>query len=310
MPTSEDPDRPAFGWKRHYTDPMGSRAPELERCLIRHRALQMIMIIFHAEELKRDVINGVAAQMRYRGEAESDPAGGEDAAKEGKKQKRAFDYLVKDGVLTLEERRHMLSLIGQRNGIAHDLDHVTADLSTDRIVREWLDFYPNRRTHNYEALDQLRAARRLLSDRMAAHHYILEIDMRGMFFESTERVLTADVKALERRIRALIRARRDDIARLNAEISLEGTELTGLYDPRWPENRYGSGQRLTPRGVETCYRLFDMGKSPLAVAHIMDLSLTAARRRERQWRAAGGASRQPRSLAEIPKARIRFRLDE
>jgi hypothetical protein len=150
----------------------------------------------------------------------------------------------------------------------------------------------------------------LLSDRMAAHHYILEIDMRGMFFESTERVLTADVKALERRIRALVRARHDDIARLIAEISLEGTELTGLYDPRWPENRYGSGQRLTPRGVETCYRLFDMGKSSLAVAHIMDLSLTAARRRERQWRAAGGAGRQPQPFAEIPKARIRYRLDK
>ena len=310
MSTSEDPDRPAFGRKRHYTDPMGSRAPELERCLIRHRALQMIMIIFHAEELKRDVINGVAAQMRYRGEAESDPAGGKEAAKEGKKQKRAFDYLVKDGVLTLEERRHMVSLIGRRNGIAHHLDHVTADLSTDRIVREWLDFHPNRQTHDYEALDLLRAARRLLSDRLAAHHYILEIDMRGMFFESTERVLTADVKALERRIRALVRARRDDIARLNAEISLEGTELTGLYDPRWPENRYGSGQRLTPRGVETCYRLFDMGKSPLAVAHIMDLSLAATRRRERQWRATGGASRQPQPFAEIPMARIRYRLDE
>ncbi len=52
------------GRKRRYTDPLRGALPELERCLIRHRALQMILIIYHAEELKRDVINGVAAQAR------------------------------------------------------------------------------------------------------------------------------------------------------------------------------------------------------------------------------------------------------
>ena len=124
------------------------------------------------------------------------------------------------------------------------------------------------------------------------------------------RTLSADLKNLERRIRALMRQRRGDIARLNAELSLEGSNLTGLFDPRWPENRYGNRQRLTPRGVETCYLLYDMGKSPLAVAHLMDLSLTAARRRARLWKAAGGPNRERRPLADIPKARIRYRLED
>lgn len=298
------------GRKRHYTDPMGSRAPELERCLIRHRALQMMLILYYAEELKRDVINGVAAQMRWRGHSAMQPADGEGPSQEGKKQKRAFDQLVQDGVLTDDERKHMVSLIGRRNSIAHHLDHVTADLTTDRTVRGWLDYYPDRQTHDYEALDQLRAARTLLSERMTAHHYVLELDMRGMFFESTERVLSADLKTLERRIRALMRQRRRDIAQLNAELLLKGSNLTGLFDPRWPENRYGNRQRLTPRGVETCYLLYDMGKSPLAVAHLMDLSLTAARRRARLWEAAGGPNRERRALADIPKARIRYRLED
>lgn len=248
--------------------------------------------------------------MRWRGETWPAETGGSDVAQEGKKQKRAFARLVKDGVLTPDERRHMVGLIGQRNGVAHHLDEVTADLATDRIAREWIDYYPDRKTYNYEALDQLRAARRLVSDRMAAKHYILEIDMRGIFFESTERVLSADIKALERRIRKLVRERRDDIAKLKTELSLEDRELHGLFDPRWPENRYGERERLTPRGVETCYLLFDRGKSALAVAHLMDLSLRAARRRERQWKALGGQSRDRRPLAEIPAARIRRRLDD
>lgn len=307
---NDDAEALEFGRKRHFTDPMGSRAPELERCLIRHRALQMLLIIYHAEELKRDVINGVAAQQRWRGDNLPEGAGSDDPAKEGKKQKRAFDFLVKDGVLTEDERRHMVALIGKRNGIAHHLDHVTADLTTDRSVRDWLDYLPNRQTHDYETLDQLRVARRLVSDRMAERHYVLEIDLRHIFFTTTEQVLSGDIKALETRIRSLVRARRDDIARLNAELSLEGTELTGLFDPRWPENRYGTGQRLTPRGVETCYLLFDLGKSPLAVAHLVGLSLTAARRRQRMWRALGGLDRERRALADIPKVRRRYRLED
>lgn len=287
----------------HYTDPMGARAPALERCFIRHRALEMLLIIFHAEELKRDVMAGVAAQQRWRDEP---PAEAGEPAREGKRQKRAFDYLVKDGVLTDGERRHMIELIDRRNGIAHHLDQVTADLTVDPWAREWADYMPERRTHDYDALKQLREARRLLMDRMHAKHYVLEINMRGILFETTERVLTADIKALEKRIRSLIRKRRDDIARLNHELSLEGSELVDTLHPRWPENRYGERRRLTPRGVETCYRLFDLGKSSLAVAHLMAISLTAARRRRRLWFHAGGEGREKRPIAEIPRVPHRY----
>jgi hypothetical protein len=306
MSTNED-DRPTeFGRRPHYADPMRTRPPELERCLVRHRALQLILIVYHAEELKRDVINGVAMQKRWHGSLSAESGGGEKTAHDGKKQKRAFDYLVQEGVLTEEERQRMVELIGRRNGIAHHLDQVTADLAMDPNAREWLDHFPDRPTHDYEALDQLRAARKLLSDRMSAHGYVRELNMRGIFFATTERVLSADLKAIERRIDTLINERRHDIDQLNGELSLEGTELTGEYHPGAPENRYGTRQRITPRGVETIYLLFDMGKSPLAVAHLMELSLTAARRRKRQWMAAGGASRARRPLAEIPKASPRY----
>lgn len=84
--------------------------------------------------------------------------------------------------------------------------------------------------------------------------------------------------------------------------------MTELFDRRWPENRYGRG-RLTPRGVETRYQLFDMGKSAMAVAHLMELSPASARKRERIWREVGGDRREQRVLAEIPKVHIRYRMD-
>ncbi|WP_099186286.1 hypothetical protein [Sphingobium fuliginis] len=297
------------GRQRHYTDPLGRRLPELERCMIRHRALQMVLIIYHAEELKRDILSGVAVQRRWRTTESPPPDGEDEPVKDSKKLKRAFAYLIEDGVLTPGEKKHMIALIDRRNGIAHHLDEVTADLSTDRFVRETLPFFPDRKSHDYETLDQLRAARRLLSDRMIAKHYMGEIGLRSLFFDATERALNADLKALDRRIRKLVRKRRDDIAALNGELSLDGTGLTGYDDPRWPDNRYDRG-RLTPKGVETCYQLFDAGKSAMAVAHIMELTLASARRRERMWQAVGGPNRSKRVLADIPKARIRYRPED
>jgi hypothetical protein len=168
---------------------------------------------------------------------------------------------------------------------------------SDELTYQWHDFWGAGQT------------RRLLEERTIAKHYVGVISMRGIFFEATERALRDDIKRLDRRIRKLVRERRAAIQTLNKELSFEGTELAGIFHPRWPENRYHRG-RLTPRGVEICYRLFDIGKSSMAVAHIMELSLSATRARERQWRALGGESRPARDLDEIPAAHIPVRYED
>jgi len=58
--------------------------------------------------------------------------------------------------------------------------------------------------------------------------------------------------------------------------------------PRHPLNRYDDG-RLTGCGVEICYRLFDIGKSAMAVVHLTGLSLVAACKRQRMWIASESA---------------------
>lgn len=90
-------------------------------------------------------------------------------------------------------------------------------------------------------------------------------------------------------------------AALRAELDLRGTELVGDLSPRFPPNHYpdryygddliASCKRLTKRGAEICYRLYDLGKSPLAVAYLMGMSLAAANRRKQSWLKAGGITR-------------------
>jgi hypothetical protein len=77
-----------------------------------------------------------------------------------------------------------------------------------------------------------------------------------------------------------------DLGRLKAMVqpALEPT------DPANPHNKTADG-KLTPEGVECCYRMFDEGKSRYTVARAMKISFAAATHRLKAWRQAGGASR-------------------
>lgn len=66
-------------------------------------------------------------------------------------------------------------------------------------------------------------------------------------------------------------------------------------DPRDPMNKLESG-RLTDRGVEVCYRLFDAGKGRNAVGAEMDISFGAATHRFETWKKAGGLDRKKQPL--------------
>ena len=70
------------------------------------------------------------------------------------------------------------------------------------------------------------------------------------------------------------------------------------FDPKDPANKQEVGglMKFTPRGVEVCYRLFDVGKSRYAVATAMDISFGAANHRYQAWKKLGGVNRTKQPL--------------
>ena len=46
---------------KRFTDPFGSKLPALEQNIIKLRALEMLLSLFYAEELKRDVLDCIQA---------------------------------------------------------------------------------------------------------------------------------------------------------------------------------------------------------------------------------------------------------
>jgi hypothetical protein len=218
---------------------------------------------------------------------------------QGRKLKVALGYAVTIGIFTEAEAVELKALLDYRNDIAHRIHLVMSDISRDYWAIDHVAYTAP--TYKGEALDRLRAFRRSLWER-ARGQLLLTVSMNIMLFEFAERAFEQDLKRLDRLITKQIARERERYREINAELDLRGTELVDDLSPRFPANhrpdRQGYGDdyipatgHLTKRGVEICYRLFDLGKSPMAVAYLMGMTLRSAERRQRSWIKAGGLQR-------------------
>lgn len=218
---------------------------------------------------------------------------------QGKNLKIALSYAVTIGILTEAEAAELKALLDYRNDIAHRIHLVMSDVSRNYWAIDHVAYTAP--TYKGKALDRLRAFRHSRWERAGAK-LILTISMDRMLFELAEHSYEQDLKRLDRIITKQIARERGRYSAINDELDLRGTELVGDLSPRFPANHRpghrGHGDdyipatgHLTKRGVEICYRLFDLGKSPVAVAYLMGMTLRSAERRRRSWIKAGGLRR-------------------
>lgn len=74
-----------------------------------------------------------------------------------------------------------------------------------------------------------------------------------------------------------------------------GTDAVDDFDPAAIDNKFTDG-KLTEKGIEICYRLFDKGHNRNQVASQMGISFTAATHRYATWQSLGGLNRPKHSL--------------
>lgn len=304
----------------------GGRPSSLERNVLRYRAIEATLYLFYAAEVRDFILTNIfplippvpgagawetAAESRRkqllrtlvesaeragaisRADAEALTPEHPHDPKEGKKLRRAFAHAVALGIFEPAEADELVELLGYRNDVAHHIQLVLADVSRAYWNSEYLAFAAPR--YKSTALDRLRGYRESLWRR--TQNLLLSLSLNGLLFDYAEHVFEAELIRLDRRIKAQIAEEQARFDALRPELDLQGTELVDDLEPRAPWNfrpapheGQASGH-LTPRGVEICYRLFDLGKSPLAVSYLMGFSLRAAQYRKRRWREIGGPGR-------------------
>lgn len=283
----------------HFLDPFGSHLPALERTVLRVRAIEMILILFYAEELKRSVLDCIRTTDRLR-KAQRIPDGTR------KPVDKALDILVADRAISSIEKKEIVELIDYRNAVGHEIHTLFADLSSERVARNFTKYALSNQKHRHyrsDALARLKHFRARFNNLYRTHHYARTINMNPLMFEMAERFFSDEIKRLEQHLPAKIKIRLANIHNLNRELSLKGSGLDGQWSPAGPYSKYDDG-RLTKIGIEICYRLFEIGKSDLAVAHLMRISLVAVRKRRNQWAESGGRKRKRVDLKDLPRRKF------
>lgn len=281
-------------YPRRYTDPLGATLPALEQNILKYRAMQMLLVMFYAEELKREVVDRIQTTDRWgvrlkTGKPERVPRGVKNPVD------KALDALVADGAIKPREKKEIVELIDYRNMIAHQMHNMLGDLSPTGYARDLPMFGSKTPKYNYEAVKRLQHYHQIFDELYRTHTYVSTLSMNTLLFRAAEKTFLSEIRRLDHKIKRQMQERNADIKKLNAEMSLKGTGLEGEYDPYYPDNHF-EDKRLTKRGVEICYRLFDLEKSEMAVAHLMRLSLLAVKKRKKMWIKLGGKGRKKAEL--------------
>lgn len=201
----------------HYF-PNGRRLPALERNLLKYRTYEMVVILFHIEDLREYVLTTIRANDKGRIP---------DGVK--KPYEKAWAYLVEKGVITQDESDDIRKLTDYRNTIAHDIQKLTCDLSQETFVVTWGDESVK---YDYKALLRLKKYRPKIEKGLRHMIYVASFD--HLMFEAAERTFEEELTRLRKKIDKLFAARQVEMKRLSEEVAtLEKGELEriGLYHP-------------------------------------------------------------------------------
>lgn len=332
------PHRPRTLPASRYDDPRGGRPSAIERNVLRYRAAEVTLYLFYADEVRDFMISNVYPRAKLAADApfwepleerrlqrvlsgllmdaetrklvtaeDGDALRTALAAEynQGRKLKTAFGHAIQIGMFSDVEANELKSLLDYRNNIAHRIHSVMADVTRTAWNSDVLSFTAP--VYKGDALERLRRYTKTLW-RRARDKLVLQLSMNQSQFEMAEKVYEAELVRLNARIRKLVDAEHERASAISAELDLRGTELVGDLAPGFFLNQRPSQTfrddyipptgHLTPRGAEICFRLYDLGKSPIAAAYLMGITLRSAERRRVSWLRAGGDQR---IRAEVPR---------
>ena len=268
--------------KMDYHAPLSGRLPALERNILKYRALEMILIVFYCDHLKRKIQTVAHRNARFRNSINANPKPAGKQTTPRITTKRSMCVLQDLKLIDEVEATEIRSLIDFRNTIAHEVQKVVSDVGGGAFVRELyrLDIHEPR--YAYGTVDRLKHFINVLDIRMQKSGFTLIVSFDFLEFAAAEKTYENELARLKNVIDRQYRKRMQTIRELNDELTLPEAEFGVGHHPRDPENKYANG-RLTERGIRMCYLLYDLGKSPMAVALLMEMSLGAAKRRQAQW---------------------------
>jgi hypothetical protein len=167
------------------------RLPALEQNVAKYRAMEMVLVLFYAEDLRKAIIEYA------------------DLSPDTKNRfKKSLEILIAKQVLSKYEKNEIVELIDYRNLIAHRIEELNADIGRVSLGKGGSRGRPR---YDYAAAEKLRLYRKLLPKRIGEEL----LTFAPLFFDATEKALKLGMRRLRRAIERQSAARKLENARLH-----------------------------------------------------------------------------------------------
>ena len=179
------------------------KLPAIEKNILKYRSLEMMLILFHAESLKRFIIESIrATDTLSNRENKRIPEGTK------KVLQKAFKVLVNERILTQSESDELQALIDYRNDIAHRIYSLTCDIAHPEKPQDHLRRLEVK--YNYDALCKFEYYRAKIQKGFQSR-YVMSLSLDTLFFENAENTYKEELTRLRKRIDRQFDIRRQKI---------------------------------------------------------------------------------------------------
>lgn len=271
--------------------PHGNKLTTLESNVLKLRALEIVLVLYYMEDLKKSVIASFNVSKWIHSDASSD-----EKQKKGKKKKDTSNFnearlrLLSEGIISEAEGEQISELVDFRNVIGHEIYKVTADVGPESHLCLYMeDAACNTILYKYDVVSAARKLRKEVLDRMGRKGYAIVLPFAPIVFSAAEKAYIKEIKSLRKKIEKGAFEYNNKVESLNSEIGSIPSDVMKFVAPGHPNNFLANGN-LSRKGIDGIYMLFDNNLTPLAVSHLLRISYRAALRWYRRW--CSGKSRE------------------
>ncbi len=263
--------------------PHGPLPSALEANELKLRAFEMILIIFYIEDLRRFILGAVRAtdvlltqddRLKQR-----DGDGKEKEPSESKIMRMATKVLVDEGVISKSEKTELVTLINYRNAVGHEPHQLTVDVGS---YSDLAKTGKNSRGYDHTILERVQKIRDKIHKEVGKK-FIMPIDCGCLMFEAAEKSYLLEIKRLKKKISKQIKQYKEQVDTTNQIIHSIPKDLLEKAQPYHPKH-YKRNGTLTDSGIDCVSQLFGAGATPLAVAHLMKISLKSSSKWHRRFK--------------------------
>ena len=263
--------------------PNGSFPSALEANELKLRAFEMILIIFYIEDLRRFILGAVRAtdvllkqddRLRHRDEDDK-----EKAPSESKIMRMATKVLVDAAVISKSEKKELVTLINYRNAIGHEPHQLTVDVGS---YSELAKTGKNSRRYDHTILERVQNMRGKIHKEVGKK-FAIPLNFDCLMFEAAEKSYLLEIKRLKKKISKQVEQYKAEINTTNQVIRAIPKDVLHAAQPYHPKH-YKRNGTLTDSGISCVNQLFEAGATPLAVAHLMKISLKSSRKWHSKFR--------------------------